>query len=167
MSQGWIWKPKICCKSAVWLLSSFPVTPKMNAILVGRDFEDCLGTEILEVHDTDKHGNRFTHHIQRKEFPNFYHYQVVGSYCGLTSFKSCEQWKFEYSYWILQGCFVLLFLYHHFEPFSKQKNAWMTSSIYTLEIKRLSEYCNTHYPGEVFDLGMSLNEGVFQNCTNL
>ena len=40
----------------------------------------------------------------------------------------------------------------NFKPL-KQSNAWMTSQIFTLEIQRLSHYCNEHYPGEIFDLG--------------
>ena len=37
----------------------------------------------------------------------------------------------------------------------QQKSAWMTSQIYTLEIKRLAKYCQKHYPNEVFDLGQN------------
>ena len=44
----------------------------------------------------------------------------------------------------------------HFEPI-KQKNAWMVSPIYTLEIQRLSHYCDEKYPNETFDLGMNHN----------
>ena len=117
----------------------------------------CLGTEDLEVHDTDKNGNRFTHKVQRKEFPNFVHYQAVGSIVILIlKVVNNENLNIltEFIKDVSHFCPVSITI---FEPFSKQKNAWMTSAIYTLEIKRLSEYCNEHYPGEVFDLGMSLN----------
>ena len=39
----------------------------------------------------------------------------------------------------------------------QQKNAWMTSAIYTLEIQRLSYYCQEYCPNEVFDLGKNQN----------
>jgi len=77
------------------LKASFNIKPCFISRLVGRDFENCLGTEILEVHDTDKNGNRFTHKIQRKEFPDFFHYQVVGSYSIITGKNDsvCDQLK--------------------------------------------------------------------------
>ena len=65
-------------------------------------------------------------------------------------------------------CSLRALLKCHFEP-KQQRNAWMTSAIYTLEIQRLSKFCNENYPDEVFDLGqnqsLSFKPGGFRIWT--
>ena len=115
--------------------SSFRLKPAVITRLVGRDFVNCLRTEILKIKDVDNKGNPIVHEIQRKHFENYVHYQVIGSELNsCVTFKLICVFKFIFETIIWSFIFIISFK----QIFSQWFILWFFSFVLT-QILTLSE----------------------------